>query len=364
MPNHNNMFYKDNYIETVHLELSSKCNSMCPMCPRNVRLGKLNPYLPLTELSIKDIKKILPKEFIKQLGNLYACGNYGEPATAKDALLAYQYFRKNNRDLWLGMNTNGAVRTPEWWAQLAKAIEPKGRVVFAIDGLKDTNHLYRRGTVWENIMRNTQAFIQAGGNALWSFIVFKHNEHQVEEARNLSQKMGFKEFRLNKTGRFISGTTRTDTLPVKGINGEVEYFLERPTREIYQNKSLTALDDLAKKYGSIQNYFNEAKIICRAQEEKKVYISAEGLVFPCCWVAQVYPWHVPAKSGPIWEFIDKAGGLDKINAKKRPLRKIIKDKLFKLFEESLKKNTCEEGKLMVCARTCGLEFNTCRDQFN
>ena len=50
-------------------------------------------------------------------------------------------------------------------------------------------------------MTNVKSFIQAGGEAHWEFLVFKHNEHQVEEARNLAREMGFKEFYLKKRRR-------------------------------------------------------------------------------------------------------------------------------------------------------------------
>ena len=63
---------------------------------------------------------------------------------------------------------------------------------FSIDGLKNTNELYRRKLEWEKLMRNASAFIEAGGVAYWDMLVFKHNEHQIEEVRQLAKNMGFK----------------------------------------------------------------------------------------------------------------------------------------------------------------------------
>ena len=37
-------------------------------------------------------------------------------------------------------------------------------------------------------MENVNAFISAGGTAYWKFLIFKHNEHQVEEAKKLSEQ--------------------------------------------------------------------------------------------------------------------------------------------------------------------------------
>ena len=53
-----------------------------------------------------------------------------------------------------------------------------------LDGLEDTNHIYRRYTDWSKIERNAKTFLNAGGKGSWVFIVFKHNEHQVDEAES------------------------------------------------------------------------------------------------------------------------------------------------------------------------------------
>ena len=59
---------------------------------------------------------------------------------------------------------------------------------------------------WE---RNAKTFLDSGGTGSWVFIVFHHNEHQVEEARELSKRWGFDEFIIKKTSRkFETSFTR------------------------------------------------------------------------------------------------------------------------------------------------------------
>ena len=53
---------------------------------------------------------------------------------------------------------------------------PRGRVVFAIDGLQDTLGTYRRNVSFDKVIANASAFIAAGGRAEWDFLVFEHNE--------------------------------------------------------------------------------------------------------------------------------------------------------------------------------------------
>lgn len=56
--------FKYENIKGLHLELTTKCNAMCPMCNRNFR-GRVRKKLPIIELSLDDIKKILNPDFIK-----------------------------------------------------------------------------------------------------------------------------------------------------------------------------------------------------------------------------------------------------------------------------------------------------------
>ena len=112
--------------------------------------------------------------------------------------------KKQNEKLKLSVITNGSVRSVDWWRQLAKVTTS---VRFGIDGLSDTHKIYRQNANWSMIIRNAKAFIEAGGYAIWDYLVFGHNEHQIEEARSLSEKLGFKEFIVKKTGRFFSAFT-------------------------------------------------------------------------------------------------------------------------------------------------------------
>ena len=47
--------------------------------------------------------------------------------------------------MWLSMNTNAGAREETWWAELARVFGRKGAVIFSVDGLEDTNRLYRQG---------------------------------------------------------------------------------------------------------------------------------------------------------------------------------------------------------------------------
>lgn len=231
-------------VKIVHLEPTTNCNAACPQCLRTRTEFEPN------ELSLEDVKLLFTPDVLMQLEKIYMCGNYGDPASARQTLEMYEYFRSVNTNLTLGMNTNGGIRFPDWWTRLAKVMnKPNDYVVFSIDGLEDTNHLYRRNVRWSKVMDNAKAFIDAGGSAHWDMLVFEHNKHQVDEAHKLAKDMGFNWFRAKVSRRF-------NRFPVDGISQPIE--------------------------------FNDTKVLeghieCSAMKENSIFVDASGKVFPCCW---------------------------------------------------------------------------------
>ena len=389
------MLYKYDEIKTVHLEITDNCNAACPMCARNINGGQENPQVPGTELFIEDIKHIFEPNFIAQLDRMYMCGNYGDPIAARDTLEAFAYFREHNTKMNLSMMTNGSAKKPEWWKTLAQVLGLKGYVTFSIDGLEDTNHLYRQNTVWSKIMENASAFIAAGGRARWDYIVFAHNEHQVDEAEQLSKDMGFERFQFKKSARFFSNASGVTKEMHQAANrkGMATTLLQSPSNPKYRNAALEELSKIAKseepikflpskqedlidytfpqifhtdpkKKKPMEKYWDEVPIKCKVAEEKSLYISAEGIVQPCCWTAgQMYVWYWTPKGGQIWNLIEQVGK-DNLNATKLNLESIVNGKFMQeLIPNSWNKSSCADGKLAVCAKTCGTKYDAFEEQF-
>lgn len=357
--------YNYNNIKTIHLEVTQNCQASCPMCDRNQNGGALNPHINLSELTLSDCKIIFNPEFIAQLNTMYMCGNLGDPIVAKDTLEILMYFREHNPTMWLSMNTNAGAKSPAWWSNLAQVIGKNGTVIFSVDGLADTNHIYRQGVVWDNVYRNMKAFIAAGGRARWDFLIFEHNQHQVEEAEELSQTMGFEKFIAKKTGRFIT-TASQPKQSHQAINkkGNDTAELKKPD-EKYQNAALKTQDVIIKKYGSMDAYYDAAPIRCKVKDEGSLFITAEGIALPCCWTAgRMYKWwHANPTVEQIWDFIGNAGGKDAINAKIHGLETVFSTGIFEDIERSWNKTSCADGKLKVCSTKCGAEFDPFAEQF-
>ena len=351
--------YKD--IKSIHLEVTQNCQANCPMCDRNMNGKGINPHINLDELSLEDCKKIFTPSFIAQLGTMYMCGNLGDPIVAKDTLEIFKYFRLHNEKMWLSMNTNAGAKNEEWWRQLAEVFGRMGAVIFSVDGLRDTNHLYRQGVVWDNVERNMRAFIDAGGRARWDYLIFEHNQHQVEEAEALAAEWGCEKFMKKKTGRFITqDSKKKESHQAVNRKGKQTQELKKPD-EKYLNKALSKQDVIINKYGTMDAYYDAAPIVCKVKKENSLFITAEGLALPCCWTAgRMYKWwHKDPKVEQIWNFIPDKSVLDA----RKGLSKVFDSGIFEDIQNSWSKPSCADGKLKVCSMKCGAEFDPFAEQF-
>jgi MoaA/NifB/PqqE/SkfB family radical SAM enzyme len=308
-------------IRNIHLELTERCQAECPMCPRTG-----NPLVGKRELSLADIEIIFPKEFLKNLVSITVCGNFGEPVLAKDFIDIIQYFRFTNKYLYIKVQSNAGARDADFWKDLAYLIRTNGIVLFGIDGLEDTNHIYRKKVQWNKVIQSAQSFIDGGGKAQWDYLVFEHNEHQVDEARALAKKIGFYSFQLKITNRWAK-----------------EYDGLSPSK-IYRSEKLDTFESFAT-----EKFYDSCAIDCSSIRYKSLYVSAEGLLFPCCHTAsRIYSSHNDRKK----IHTDLIGNKDNINIKLKSIKQIIEEKNLEKYVETWDKPSIKEGRLFACARNC------------
>jgi len=259
-------------IEKLQFELSSYCNSKCPQCPRYDLLGNVQKDLNLAHLDFNTIKKI-PIEKMKNLKLIHMYGNFGDSLMHPALNNIIDFFHRQKIEI----STNASLRSKEWWYELGK--NKNVSVVFCIDGLEDTHHLYRRNTSYKKIMENAKSFIKAGGDAQWQFIVFKHNEHQVEQVRALSKKLGFRRIGFTYSNRFdVAGKFKVYE------NNKYLYDLEKSTGQTLLRERLGA--NVGQKYWKKLNE-NKSEITCVWKEQKSIYIHSDGTVYPCCMLGSV-----------------------------------------------------------------------------
>ena len=325
--------YRD--IRSVHLELSTRCNAVCPDCPRNFRGVDIVDTYPITELRLSDIKQIMPEQFIQQLTNVLINGNYGDFVTARDGLAIVEYLLDCNELLNIEISTNASAKPGIW-----KPLGDLGVTVdFRLDGLADTHSLYRQNTDWDLIIRNAQEFIKAGGIAVWAMIKFDHNQHQIAACREMASNLGFNRFWLVDNGR--------NTFPVFTTDRRLSHIIGDYTGstnfdELYSQFEYNAENPMEV----VANTTDDYKIDCYSIKNQEIYINAAGEVYPCCWLGY-YPNHGTARTSntqliPI---------MSNNNALQHGLETAVG--WFNKIEDTWDK-TVPAGKIFACNDTCGI----------
>ena len=332
-------------IKIVHVEASSRCNSRCPMCSRFTADGFVQPELNELDLTGEVFYKLFTEEFTSQLEHVYFSGVYGDPCLNK-LLPEFVNYLMDNGCKSVSIDTNGGYRSEDWWASLAR---PHVMINFALDGTdNETLDKYRIGVVYDKAYANIKSFVSAGGDAQWNFIVFKHNEHQVETAKQLAEDIGAK-FRLKVTQKF-RGRKNYKVM----IDGVQQYTLEPPDQESFRHPNVGTVEHIPisvfkyKDYSKL-SHLNGNKVSCKIQQRQEIYLTSTGLLMPCCYLA-TYTHDSPG-SVQFTSLYD----LEKFNLKSLSVAEILEN--FKPISDNWDK-TINDGNLITCLHTCGNKENT------
>lgn len=330
--------YQD--IRNVHLEIASLCNASCPWCPRNFWGYPHNGGYPETYMTLAQAQQIFSKDFLSQLTSIDINGNFGDIVMNPEGADIVEYFLAVNPNILITVSTNGSGRNKQFWKRLGTS---KITVMFCLDGLDDTHHLYRQNTSWKKILENAQTFIKSGGNAVWKMISFDHNQHQIEQCRAMSQELGFAKFDLIQSERTVA--------PVFDKHGQLthtigDYQDEQSFEVLFYKKQndQVLLEDI------LPGRTPKTQLSCDTINRKSIYISATGEVFPCCYLG-FYPktygngqYHQAANS-QIAPLITHNTALD------YSIEECVK--WFNSIEQQWKKSTYQDGRLVICDDCCG-----------
>ena len=368
------------YPYEIQIELSDYCNAKCPICTRVIegRDGlKPSATVNRNQISFEDFRKWFPPKFIeKRLFKMRFNGQVGESSLCEDLHDIVHYISKCNKNLeYLSLTTNGGTRDPDWWYKLGTLMKEMrwGEVVFALDGLADTHSMYRVNVDWHKVVENAKAYIAGGGRAQWRMLTFKHNEHQVDECRKLSEEWGFNAFTLRPTAGF--NNNKFFKYSYKGK----EYVLEPPSDVDFVMK--------------VSEPETPCDVVCYAVQEverdngkdgdgfvNRLTIDTRGVIHPCCFFAcecrKVYhKFYETGEPSPpcgasdlamaigtgrrtnmylnsVANLIEQQGGIESVSLYYNSFHKIMNSPLYKnTLEDSWNKEK-HSGDYSVCGYMC------------
>ena len=224
-----------NYYNKVQMGITTRCNSRCVGCIRNRKTFEK------IDLSIDLIHKIF--EF--KINTLLLIGTRGDALFHPDFRSIITSCQEKVTDSLI-VGTNGSGFNEEWWYDFAKSTNKKVQVIFALDGINNETHSKYRPTDFDKVYRNMKAFAEGGGKAVWQYIVFRHNERYMPIAKELSKLAGCSSIFFQRSFYY-------------------DDYLKPP---------------IFLKDGKTIN----KKFVCDFLQNRKVYISADGFLFPCCYM--------------------------------------------------------------------------------
>lgn len=263
-------------ITSLQLEPTSFCNIACPHCPRTSVDGYTN--VELSHWDTKTVMKNFQTESMTKLQKVVIEGDFGDPLMHPNIKEIVEQFVSHPNAPCVILTTNGTIRDSNWWASLPQA---KNFVVtFSIDGLKDTNHIYRVGADFDTIIKNAKAFIDNGGQAIWKCIVFQHNQYQLDQITEFAKEMGFArvDFENARSGAFqgqkswnikYRGQDTGMTLEESSFSrSDIRLFNTVFNSEVVDTSWLPPVTNKER--------------LCTNLSFGHVYVNSQGIVMPCC----------------------------------------------------------------------------------
>ena len=287
-------------IAKIEVEATSYCNAGCPFCARHKYGTSIVDDYTQAHIDPNVMYK-LKDDFGKQTKDMrvWFVGNLGDAIMHPKIENIWDFVATHFKGTEL--ETNGGVRSIDFWKNMGNISKTKGddqaQISFAIDGLEDTNEIYRKKVKWDRLMENVEAYLNAGGSAIWKMLVFDHNEHQVDEARALSKKLGFEQFiPLITTRNNVKAVSAfPNTLgknEVKNITAPAEGNEANKTKEKLKPYSKLAKQDvdkiIDKRLEELAFHTSEPKIDCKYIKQKRMYLNSKGRIWPCCWHSEWY----------------------------------------------------------------------------
>jgi MoaA/NifB/PqqE/SkfB family radical SAM enzyme len=265
-----NNTYASKQVKQIEFDITSSCNATCPSCSRYVVKNDgetyLNEFINYNKhISVEIISDIFSSSYIDDYVKVDLVGSIGDPMANPKILQIVQTMIKLKPESEIVLHTNGGLKTKELFFELSKSLKDNGSIWFSIDGLEDTNHMYRKGVNWKKVYENLKAAVAGGCDIKWQFIEFPWNSHQVEEARKLAEDIGVK--------RFVVRKNRLD-------QSLQQYYFDAFEKGFHGN---TKVRDDNEPWTVKRHAYTSIDPECF--NDQRMYINSDAEIVPCCSIS-------------------------------------------------------------------------------
>jgi len=240
------------------LDPANFCTLRCPFCPTGQNRGSREK----ARLSLDNFKKII-EELGPYLIHIDFC-NWGEPLLNKDIYEMIRCAKGYGIDTKIDSNLN------VFSEEDAENIVSSGldKIIVSIDGAsRDSYSKYRVGGDFDAALNNLKLLIKkkralkkTNPYICWQFLVFRHNEHEIDKAKSMGRELGVDDVSITKA--FI---------------GDKDWI---PLNEQYSHYKNSEIGD--GQYTS--GYFKPPKTEFCNWPWEAIAVNSNGSVSPCCSV--------------------------------------------------------------------------------
>jgi MoaA/NifB/PqqE/SkfB family radical SAM enzyme len=229
------------------------CNLRCPLCPTGLgTLKRERGKMKLADFQAI-VDQVAPYAFLVELYN------WGEPFLHPEIFNMIQYASRKRIAVRLSSNLN------HFNAEMAEKTVKAGldAIIVDVDGAtEEVYQKYRKNGELKKVVANLQLLVEAKKRlgSRKPFIVFRtlinrHNEHQIEELRELSQRLGADAFTTGTI--FIDTNSKTQAEEWLPQNAQLSYYdYSKPLKNVWHCADLW----------------------------ESLTINWDGGMAPCCWL--------------------------------------------------------------------------------
>lgn len=256
-------------IRRLNIDVNSVCNAACPGCARQQSvIYKSNNYDKNKHLEMSTWKRLLDNP-MKGLEAFTFCGNYGDAAATHYLPELIEYAQTIYPNAEFFVVSNMGLGSEEFWRKLSMMDNVYFTV--SIDGMSETNHLYRRFVRWDLVEKNLRIIAQGKAKITWKYIIFEWNKHELESARALAEELNL--------DRFIPMPNNQPWLEKDWMQHNTKDYWNDPTsmKDAQRHADLT-VEEYKEKHGAKYDYID-----CLARTDRNIHIDWQGNIYPCCW---------------------------------------------------------------------------------
>jgi MoaA/NifB/PqqE/SkfB family radical SAM enzyme len=268
------------YPYIITIDPTNYCNLRCPLCPTgNGTLGRSQGMLSLADFQHL-VDQASPRAFEISLMN------WGEPLLNPDLFEMIRFC--HSKHLSISISTNLARLKPQDVDQLlASGLD---YMTVSIDGTtQEVYSVYRVGGKLDSVLSNLRVLIARRAELglkspwiRWQFIIMKHNEHQMEDAKRLAAEIGVDEITFIPVG-LPAMASKEDKVAMAS-----QWFATQPQYRQWDPEN----PPVANRGGRCPYLY------------RTMVINPDGGVSPCCIVygseSQDYGNLLRSELGPIW----------------------------------------------------------------